>query len=132
MYSHGSGSRQGSSVASSDKAQSETSSQGKPKSYVSSKSGGSGNLVRQNLLKKTTDLSMTKNKKDLLKTTPNINVGGTPTAQRKSNEFKPPVRPVVSSYQRQNVPIVNNRARSSGKSDNSSIRSGNSMEPKKK
>jgi len=35
--------------------------------------------VRQNLLKKTTDLSVTKNKNNLMKTSPNINIGGTPT-----------------------------------------------------
>lgn len=43
----------------------------------------------------------------MLKTTPNINItGGSPnTAQRKSNEFKPPVRPVVSSHQTsKNIP----------------------------
>lgn len=90
-------------------------------------------MVRQNLLKKTTDLSANKNKNNLLKTTPNINMGGTPTAQRKTNEFKPPVRPVVSSYQKQKEPIfASNRARSSGKSENSSVRSANSMEPKRK
>jgi len=54
-----------------------------------------------NLLKKTSDLSANKNKNNLLRTTPNINVGGTPSAQRKTNEFKPPVRPVVSSHIRQ-------------------------------
>jgi hypothetical protein len=88
--------------------------------------------VRQNLLKKTTDLSVTKNKNNLMKTSPNINIGGTPTGQRKSNEFKPPARPVVSSYQKQKEPLINNRVRSSGKSDNSSVKSANSFEPKRK
>lgn len=77
-----------------------------------------------NLLKKTSDLSGTKNKNNLLRTTPNINVGGTPSVQRKTNnEFKPPVRPVVSSHLRQKDPIINPRNRSAGKSDNSSVRS---------
>lgn len=88
--------------------------------------------MRQNLLKKTTDLSATKNKNNLMKTSPNINIGGTPTGQRKSNEFKPPTRPVVSSYQKQKEPLINNRVRSSGKSDNSSVKSANSLEPKRK
>lgn len=56
LYSNGPNSRQASSVASSDKAPSEASSNAKPKSYNSSKSGTSGNLVRMNLLKKTSDL----------------------------------------------------------------------------
>ena len=57
------------------------------------------NLVRQNLLKKTSD--MTNNRRDntnkLLKTTPNI---GTPPASlnKKTADYKPPVRPVVSSH----------------------------------
>jgi hypothetical protein len=88
--------------------------------------------VRQNLLKKTVDLSAEKNKNHLLKTTPNINIGGTPTGQRKTNDFKPPQRPVVSSYQKPKDSVYNNRARSSGKSDTSDIKSSHSIEPKKR
>lgn len=85
-----------------------------------------------NLLKKTSDLSATKNKNQLLRTTPNINIGGTPSAQRKTNEFKPPVRPVVSSHLRQKDPIMNPRNRSAGKSDNSSVKSAHRVENKKR
>ncbi len=88
--------------------------------------------MRQNLLKKTVNLSVEKNKNNLLKTTPNINIGGTPTAQRKTNDFKPPQRPVVSSYQKPRDPVYNNRARSSGKSDTSDVISSHSIEPKKR
>jgi hypothetical protein len=81
LHSNSPGSRQGNSVASSNKAPSETSSQGKARSYGS---GTSGNLVRTNLLKKTSETS--NNKNQLMKTTPNINItGGSPNVQRKSN-----------------------------------------------
>ncbi len=46
----------------------------------------SGNLVRQNLLKKTNDPIRTKNSNSLMKTTPNIKLaGGSPSIPRKSN-----------------------------------------------
>lgn len=85
-----------------------------------------------NLLKKTSDLSATKNRNQLLRTTPNINIGGTPTVQRKTNQFKPPVRPVVTSHLRQKDPILNTRNRSAGKSDNSSVKSAHGDETKKR
>lgn len=98
LYSHSGGSRQASSVGSSSKAP----------SVVSNSSNGNNNnrsvgrnLVRQNLLKKTSDIrndrsaSNSNSKNNLLKTTPNIK---TPAPPRKT-EYKPPVRPVVSSHQ---------------------------------
>ena len=62
--------------------------------------GQSNNLVRQNLLKRTSDVrndrstSNSAAKNQLLKTTPNI----TPVPPRKT-DYKPPARPVVSSHQ---------------------------------
>jgi hypothetical protein len=99
----------------------------------------SGNLVRQNLLKKTSDLSYNRNinKNNLMKTSPNINT--TPTAQRKTtNDYKPPVRPVVSSHQisQQKQPtnrVSYNRNHSpASRSDKSSVRSAQSVEVKRK
>ena len=61
------------------------------------------NLVRQNLLKRVSDQSASKQKNNLLKTTPII---GTPTtSMKKVNEYKPPVRPVVSSHVASNSPV---------------------------
>ena len=59
------------------------------------------NLVRQNLLNRTSQNKPEKNerslsgaKNELLKTTPNINTQLIP----RKTEYKPPVRPVVSSH----------------------------------
>ena len=143
MHSNNSGSRQGTSIASSIKGPSSIgSSQGKPKSYTSSRSGGSGlsgNLVRQNLLKKTSEMSYNRNKNSLMKTSPNINMtSGSPNVTRKTNEYRPPVRPVVSSHQTtKNIPTHNNNYvrpgyRSPARSDKSSVRSVQSVEIKRK
>lgn len=50
-----------------------------------------------------------------------------PTGQRKPLDYKPPVRPIVSSYQISKESSNNDkRAKSSAKSDNSSVRSAQS------
>lgn len=70
--------------------------------------GQTNNLVRQNLLKRTSDIkndrsvSNSAGKNQLLKTTPNI----TPVPPRKT-DYKPPARPVVSSHQ---IGANNNRS----------------------
>lgn len=110
-------SRQGSSVGGSQKAPSvaSNSSDGRgPRSVGSNRTAGrSNNLVRQNLLKRTSDirndrsLSGSGDKNHLLKTTPNIK---TPAPPRKT-EYKPPVRPVASSHlnNQANRTTMNNR-----------------------
>lgn len=55
-----------------------------------------------------------------------------PTGQRKPIDYKPPVRPIVSSYQiSKESSNYDKRAKSSAKSDNSSVRSGQSGEKRK-
>lgn len=102
-------SRQGSSAAGSLKAPSvaSNSSDGRgPRSLGNNvnRAPRGNNLVRQNLLKRTSDirndrsLSGSGDKNNLLKTTPNIK---TPAPPRK-NEYKPPIRPVASSHTNNN------------------------------
>lgn len=70
-----------------------------------------------------------------MKTTPNINIaGGSPNAQRKSNQFKPPMRPVVSSHQTSKN-IVNRpsyQRSPASRSDKSQTKSVKSIDMKKK
>lgn len=70
-----------------------------------------------------------------MKTTPNINItGGSPSIQRKSNQYKPPVRPVVSSHQTsKNIPNRPSYQRSpASRSDKSETKSAKSVDMKKK
>jgi hypothetical protein len=57
------------------------------------------------LLKKTSNAVSTRNKDHLLRTTPNININNTPNINRKSNDYRPPVRPINSSHQIPNKPM---------------------------
>ena len=135
-------SRQGSSAAGSLKAPSvaSNSSDGRgPRSLGNNRANGN-NLVRQNLLKRTSDvrndrsLSGSGDKNNLLKTTPNIK---SPAPPRKT-DYKPPVRPVVSSHmgnQANRTTNVQNRTQNSGgyrrQADSASIKS-TSTDMKKK
>ena len=98
------------------------------------------NLVRQNLLKRTSDirndrsLSGSGDKNNLLKTTPNIK---TPAPPRKT-DYKPPVRPVASSHinnQANRTNNMHNRTQNSGgyrrQTDSASLKS-TSTDMKKK
>lgn len=70
-----------------------------------------------------------------MKTTPNINItGGSPGVQRKSNQFKPPIRPVVSSHQTsKQIPSRPTYQRSpASRSDKSQTKSAKSVDMKKK
>lgn len=61
-----------------------------------------------------------------MKTTPNIKLaGGSPNIPRKSNDYKPPTRPVVSSHQISQHKQLNSflRNTSPARSDKSSVRS---------
>ena len=76
-----------------------------------------------------------KMKNNLMKTTPNIKLAttGTPNIPRKSNEYKPATRPIVSSHQiSQHQPASYLRHTSPAKSDKSSVRSVQSGEVSKK
>ena len=124
LYSHSGNSRQASSVNTSSKAPSMVSgsSDGKGPRSVGNRVPNN-NLVRQNLLKKTSDIrndrsvSGSNSKNNLLKTTPNIK---TPAPPRK-NEYKPPIRPVASSHQ---VPKNNSQGKSSYGQTKTEIKSG--------
>jgi hypothetical protein len=101
------GSQKDSSVRSTSKAPS-IASRSDGKSSTQSYSGPgtkvvprNNNLVRQNLLKRTTDIT-NKTKTNLLKTTPNIQTPNPPKKSVDGKDARPPARPVLSSHNSNN------------------------------